>query len=131
VLFWVLLLLLPGQLFSQTIEENLLTLGSLIDSSLLSIESVTKDNELLRQTLENLKVSLQTQSGLLAEQGRLLNEQEASYRRLQQIYEAQGRYLATLQFKSKAYKVSLIVAVPISIGLGTWCGWQLYKNLSK
>jgi hypothetical protein len=127
----VLLLSLPGLLFSQTIEENLLTLGSLIDSSLLSIDSMKKDNEILSQTLEDLKVSLQTQSGLLIEQGRLLNEQEADYGRLQQIYEAQGKFLKDLQFKSKVYKVSLMIAVPISIGLGTWCGWLLHKNLNK
>jgi hypothetical protein len=130
VLFWG-LFSLPGSLFSQTIEENLWTLGSLIDSSLLSIDSMTKDNEILSQTLEDLRVSLQTQSGLLIEQGRLLNEQGADYGRLRQIYEAQGRYLEALQFKFKVYKVRLMIAVPISIGLGTWCGWLLHKNLSK
>jgi hypothetical protein len=122
---FLLLALLPGLLFSQTIEENLLTLGNLIDGSLSSIESMTKDNELLKQTLENLEVSLRTQSSLLVEQGKLLSEQEESFGQRQQIYEAQGRYLETLQFKSKIYKVSLIVAVPTCIGLGAWLGWWL------
>jgi hypothetical protein len=121
----LLLALLPALLFSQTIEENLLTLGSLIDNSLSSIESVTKDNGLLKQTLENLEVSLRTQSSLLIEQGRLLSEQEANSNQQQQIYEAQRQYLGTLQFKSKIYKVSLIVAVPTCIGLGAWLGWWL------
>jgi hypothetical protein len=118
-------LLLPLPLLSQTIEENLLTLGNLLDSSLSSIENIEKDNEALRQTLENLETSLRTQSLLLREQGRLLNEQEANYEQQRQIYEAQKQYLQTLRLKSTVYKVSLIVAVPTCIGFGAWLGWRL------
>jgi hypothetical protein len=120
-----LLVLLPRLVFSQTIEENLWTIGSLIDNSLFSIESMTKDNEVLTQTLENLKASLQTQSALLIEQGRLLNEQELNYSQQRQIYETQKEYLSTLQVKYKVFKVSLIIAVPTCIGLGVWLGWTL------
>jgi hypothetical protein len=112
----------PG--FSQTIEENLLTLGNLIDSSLSSIERMARDNEGLKQTLESLEASLKTQSLLLREQGALLNEQEANYNQQRQIYETQKAYLGTLQSKSKIYKVSLILAVPVCIGLGAWLGWK-------
>jgi hypothetical protein len=54
-----------------------------------------------------------------------LNEQEANYNQQQQIYETQKTYLKTLQFKSRIYKVSLIVAAPVCIGLGAWLGWKL------
>jgi uncharacterized membrane protein YccC len=122
---WLLSLLLPGPLISQTIEENLSTLGNLLDSSIASIERIGSDNEALRQTLENLEASLQTQSLLLREQGRLLSEQEADYGEQRKIYEAQGAYLVTLRRKSTIYKVSLIAAVPVCIGFGTWLGWKL------
>jgi ABC-type transporter Mla subunit MlaD len=117
--------LLPPPLLSQTIEENLLTLGNLIDSSLSSIETTATENEALKTTLENLEGSLKTQSALLREQGRLLNEQAANYNQQQQIYEAQKSYLGTLRTRSNAYKWSLIIAVPICTGLGAWLGWKL------
>jgi hypothetical protein len=61
----------------------------------------------------------------LREQGVLLNEQEANYNQQRMIYETQKQYLGTLQTKSKIYKVSLIIAVPVCIGLGAWLGWKL------
>jgi hypothetical protein len=126
--FFSLPLLLPVPVYTQTIGENLEKLTALIDSSLSSIENTERDNENLKTTLENLSVSLGTQSLLLKEQGTLLNEQEEGYTRLRQIYETQKAYLATLQFKYKVYKVSLIVAVPTCIGLGIWLGWKLAGN---
>ena len=117
--------LLPWPGLSQTIEENLLTLGNLIDSSLTSIENIESENEVLKQTLENLESSLKTQSLLLREQGALLNAQEANYNQQRQIYETQRAYLRTLRRKSGIYKVSLIIAVPVCIGFGTWLGWRL------
>jgi hypothetical protein len=109
----------------QSIEENLFSLESLIDKSLSSIESMESDNEALKKTLASLEASLTTQSLLLREQGQLLSEQEASYAQRRRIYEAQERCLEALQFKSKAYKWSLIVAAPVCAGLGAWLGWAL------
>jgi hypothetical protein len=115
----------PPRISSQTIEENLSTLESLIDSSLSSIESIEQDNEALRRTLENLQKSLQAQSLLLTEQGKLLTEQALNYDQQRLIYEAQKEYSAALQIKLKHYKTVLILAAPICAGLGVLLGLGL------
>ena len=115
----------PWGASAQTITENLFELERLLDSSIASIEHTESENESLKETLTRLEASLRTHSRLLREQGGLLNEQAANYEQQRQIYEKQSAYLKTLQGKSKIYKVSLMIAVPVCIGFGTWLGWKL------
>lgn len=118
----------PQQLWPQaSLGENLETLTVLIDRSLETVNGMESGNESLKAALENLEVSLKTQSLLLRQQGELLNEQEAGYQRLQGIYERQGKYLDTLQFRSKIWKWSLIIAVPACTGLGIWLGASMLR----
>jgi hypothetical protein len=124
---WLCLALLPWVSFAQphTIEENLSTLGNLIDESLKSLEHIERDNGNLRTDLENLEASLKAQSLLLREQGALLNGQAESYTQLQKIYETQSSYLASLQSKYRISKWSLLIAAPILFGCGMWLGASL------
>jgi ABC-type transporter Mla subunit MlaD len=124
-LLWFFLLLLSGSVYGQSIEENLMTLESLIDGSIASIARMESENESLKQALENLEASLRTQSRLLREQGGLLNEQAANYEQQREIYGKQSAYLKSLQGKLKIYKASLMIAVPVCIGFGTWLGWKI------
>jgi hypothetical protein len=76
----------------------------------------------MRKTLESLNASLREQSLRLERQEQLAGEQGADYLRLRRTYETQSQSLRKLQFKSGAFKWSLVIAVPVCTGLGIWLG---------
>jgi hypothetical protein len=127
-LIWVLALVFScSALHSQELPDTESQAVDPLEKSLTLLNDTISLVETIQNDNENLKVTLQNVSDMLKAQGQLLNEQAQTQAEQSKISARQSLLLGRELRKGKVLKVSLIISVPVCIGLGIWAGWQLNK----
>ena len=117
---------LPSGLQGEAQEEDPLEKSiALIEDTLSLIRNIQSDNELLKNTNEALETALTNVSDMLQLQGQLPNESAAIQAEQSAISQRQSFLLGRELKKGKILTVSLIVSVPVCIGLGIWVGTMI------
>lgn len=137
--FWLSVFLLASSWALSTqdlspVIEQAETLTSLLEHIEQANNEQMKQLRDLNALLENSETELTTSRQAITDlktlsetQGEYVNQLLEEAKKQRAIYEAQLNYQKRLQLRSKILTVSLLVALPIAMGLGIWAGRRMAR----